>query len=346
MRFSVLLFFLCSYTSSWSQFQFKGQVSELHGNQKVYLSLVEDYRKTSRVYLDQIIQTTTVDSLGYFSFEGNALPNKNRIYRIHVDGCEEGLLAKNHFLRGCPSTESLLFIANNRDTLSIPLLSGQAFCEVSSTNSASGCFLEIEALKEEMIVDFYEFNSEAANALHFDNWFKKLQNFGIKSGEPLAELYIHDFLSDRKNETYAYYLETLANNSYYDELQERLKSQYPEAKFTHQFERELGADKNLIESNDSHWFGTKSLPKFIWYTLPLFALIIVTLLFWKKKRTSSNVLVLTPQELKIANAIKEGKTNKEIASELFISLSTVKTHINSIYKKLEVGSRNELLSKI
>lgn len=346
MRFSILIFFLCSCASSWSQFQFKGQVSELLGNQKVYLSLVEDYRKTSRVYLDQIIQTTTADSLGYFSFEGNALPQKNRIYRIHVDGCEEGLLAKNHFLRECPSTESLLFVANNRDTLTIPLLSGQAFCEVSSTNSASSAFLEIDALKEEMIVDFYEFNSETANALHFDNWFKKFQDFGIKLQEPLAELYIHDFLSDRRNETYAHYLETLANNPHYDELLARLRSQYPEAKFTLQFERELSADKNLIASNNSSGFGIKSIPRLFWYALLLLALIIVSLFFWKRKRISSNVLALTPQELKIANAIKEGKTNKEIASELFISISTVKTHINSIYKKLEVGSRKELLSKI
>ena len=145
MRFYILFFFLFPCAWSWSQFQFKGQVSELHAHQKVYLSLVEDYRKTSRVYIDQIIQTTTADSLGYFSFEGNALPEKNRIYRIHVDGCEEGLLAKNHFLRKCPSTESLLFIANNTDTLSIPLLSGQAFCEISSTNPSSAFLLEMDA---------------------------------------------------------------------------------------------------------------------------------------------------------------------------------------------------------
>ena len=36
------------------------------------------------------------------------------------------------------------------------------------------------------------------------------------------------------------------------------------------------------------------------------------------------------------------KTNKEIASELFISLSTVKTHINNLNKKLNVTSRKEL----
>ncbi|MGB7394497.1 MAG: LuxR C-terminal-related transcriptional regulator, partial [Pricia sp.] len=41
-----------------------------------------------------------------------------------------------------------------------------------------------------------------------------------------------------------------------------------------------------------------------------------------------------------------GKSNKEIAGELFISISTVKTHITNIYGKLKVSSRKELLHRI
>jgi DNA-binding CsgD family transcriptional regulator len=40
----------------------------------------------------------------------------------------------------------------------------------------------------------------------------------------------------------------------------------------------------------------------------------------------------------------EKKSNKEIASELFISHNTVKTHINNIYKKLAISNREELNS--
>ncbi|HDZ13708.1 MAG TPA: response regulator transcription factor [Pricia sp.] len=36
---------------------------------------------------------------------------------------------------------------------------------------------------------------------------------------------------------------------------------------------------------------------------------------------------------------------KEIANELFISLSTVKTHITNIYGKLKVSGRQELLRR-
>lgn len=343
VHFTLLATLFC--TAFHAQYQFTGQVSETYRNQNVYLSLVEDYRKTSRVYLNQIIQTQTTDSLGYFSFEGSALPKKNRIYRIHVDGCAHGLSSKNHFLRECSSTESLLFIGNYRDTISIPLLAGQAFCSISSTNSASSSLLEMEALKEEMIVDFSDYNSEMANSLLFENWFKKLQDFGLESTEPLVELCIYDFLSDRKNETSPTYLKTLANSSYYHDLEERLSNNYPEASFTIQYAKELAADKKFIEPDSSNFFGLKFDFKILLLLAPILAVIFT--LFWRRRKgkNSNKLSSLTAQELKITQAIKLGKTNKEIAAELFISLSTVKTHINSIYKKLDVDSRSELRSK-
>lgn len=46
------------------------------------------------------------------------------------------------------------------------------------------------------------------------------------------------------------------------------------------------------------------------------------------------------RELDIAREIARGRTNREIAAELFISLSTVKTHIARIQAKL--GARNRV----
>lgn len=52
---------------------------------------------------------------------------------------------------------------------------------------------------------------------------------------------------------------------------------------------------------------------------------------------------LTIQERKIFALLKEGKSNKEIADECAISISTVKSHVNSVYSKLGVGSRKEVV---
>jgi DNA-binding NarL/FixJ family response regulator len=51
---------------------------------------------------------------------------------------------------------------------------------------------------------------------------------------------------------------------------------------------------------------------------------------------------LSQRELDIARSVARGRTNQEIAAELFISLSTVKTHITRIQGKLGVRNRVEI----
>lgn len=51
---------------------------------------------------------------------------------------------------------------------------------------------------------------------------------------------------------------------------------------------------------------------------------------------------LTQQETKVYNLLTKAYSNKEIASELNVSVSTIKTHINNIYKKKGISSRTEL----
>jgi DNA-binding NarL/FixJ family response regulator len=55
---------------------------------------------------------------------------------------------------------------------------------------------------------------------------------------------------------------------------------------------------------------------------------------------------LTERQREVYDLIISGKTNKEIMNELFIEQSTLKTHINHIYKKLKVKSRRELKSSV
>lgn len=58
--------------------------------------------------------------------------------------------------------------------------------------------------------------------------------------------------------------------------------------------------------------------------------------------TTTVVNQLSERELDIARSIATGRTNNEIAAELFISLSTVKTHITRIQTKLGVRNRVEI----
>jgi len=54
---------------------------------------------------------------------------------------------------------------------------------------------------------------------------------------------------------------------------------------------------------------------------------------------------LSRRESEILNLLAKGKTYKSIADELFVHIDTVKTHIQNIYKKLQVNSKAEALQK-
>jgi len=52
--------------------------------------------------------------------------------------------------------------------------------------------------------------------------------------------------------------------------------------------------------------------------------------------------LLTNRQQQVFELILQNKTNKQISEELFIELSTLKTHINKIYKTLNISSRKEI----
>lgn len=53
---------------------------------------------------------------------------------------------------------------------------------------------------------------------------------------------------------------------------------------------------------------------------------------------------LTPRELEVLKCMAAGRANKEIASELFVSESTIKTHINHIMAKLGCNDRTQTVT--
>jgi DNA-binding NarL/FixJ family response regulator len=53
--------------------------------------------------------------------------------------------------------------------------------------------------------------------------------------------------------------------------------------------------------------------------------------------------VLTAREREVLVLLAEGRTNREIASAMSVSLATVKSHLERLYSKLGVGNRNEAL---
>jgi DNA-binding NarL/FixJ family response regulator len=65
--------------------------------------------------------------------------------------------------------------------------------------------------------------------------------------------------------------------------------------------------------------------------------------FYKK---NTNTDLLSKKESEVLQALKKGYSYKEIADDHYISIHTVRTHIRSIYEKLEVHTRTEAINKV
>jgi DNA-binding NarL/FixJ family response regulator len=55
---------------------------------------------------------------------------------------------------------------------------------------------------------------------------------------------------------------------------------------------------------------------------------------------------ISEREFDVLLAIYEGKTNQQMADSLYVSVNTIKTHISSIYLKLDVTSRTAAIARI
>jgi DNA-binding CsgD family transcriptional regulator len=55
---------------------------------------------------------------------------------------------------------------------------------------------------------------------------------------------------------------------------------------------------------------------------------------------------LTAQEVRVAEAVARGATNKQVAAELFLSPKTIEFHLGRVYRKLGIHSRTELATLV
>ncbi len=68
---------------------------------------------------------------------------------------------------------------------------------------------------------------------------------------------------------------------------------------------------------------------------------------WRRaggRTRATPVGALTPQERAVADLARAGRTNREIAAQLYLSVNTVETHLSHIYRKLGVTRRWQLIA--
>ncbi|MDH7446889.1 response regulator transcription factor [Aquimarina sp. 2201CG14-23] len=288
---------------------------------KVQLSKVQlDDSNNSYTYTP--ITAATISEEGYFTFDQKWFDNKDQLYKIHIDPIQTKSNIKETI------TNSKLFIVSKND--SIYFKKGVSLFDSYTTNNKAD--LEWQELKK--------FESKF-DTLHdeFDTEKYLLRTKGYVKDS--LQILLVKLLSIKKlDDKQLLEKDIKKNTAYYTGLLKELKSSEIDPALFLYLENKL----SLVykEKTDEKY----SISMLLNGVAGFIILILVFFIIRKRRNRQNNILTpLSKQEKTIKALIISGKSNKEIANELFISISTVKTHISNIYSKLNISSRKELLIK-
>ena len=345
----VAAIFLLFANSLLAQFSIKGKVNLSEDWQaKIYMASINklsDYYRTSP---DMIVTTATIDSSGYFELKGNNIPNEKRFYRLYM------MKGQNSDYDAC------LYVGGDDHNFAHILLKNGEELEINSDPNSVSPFGDytvkgskenelMRSLADIVFPSFYFYRIKFPTELKFSeqNLHADLKSFVDTCSSTAVAL------AAINNTDFDAYFE--GDECFYWDFGDQLKADMPNWIYTKNYLRKL-----KYYSNEE-----AKVPIWAFIVMGILGILLAYFLyqyFQQKQRiitlqtqiqkpipieTKAAVSVaeiLTQKEQEIFTLIKEGKSNKEIASALFVELSTVKSHINNIYSKLGVSNRREAKS--
>ncbi len=306
----VLLLVLFSSSIIYAQSTLSGYVNikdSLSNKKRVVLvQLIRDNINSGTI--SKIVASTPVDEKGYFHIN-KILPENQLLYHIYINGIDS-----------LSSTKKFIF--TNNDSIHFKL-SQVPFSDYSTTNVADQEWQKLNTLKTKL-------NS---NKFKEKKYLDEIRTYSKDSLQILAVklLSIKELNAKKLLEK-----DILLNTVYYVDLLSELKvSDINPSEYTFLENKLAFITKNRIEEK-------YAISKWINIILGCIVFGLLAFVYSLKRNKNKSIASLSKQEVNIKNLILQGKSNKEIANELFVSLSTVKTHITNIYQKLNISSRNEL----
>jgi len=289
-----------------------------------YLSLIPDFTQLNTISYDYVIERTVVNRDGSFSFQSKYLPEEEHLYRIHIS--KKGDPPSSLIIGGKDHNHFFLFAKKDSEIV----IQSRAGKKLFNKMSMEGYYpntglMQINAMINMLdTLDYFgaTFNREFIR----ESIYQKLRDYADTCSYPLLSLYT----------IYHCNFETdyLSNPDYYRNYLKKWRNE--DSAYFEIFKKTF--------KKESFFYGvTQGIVGLV--------ILILFLLIWlmykqKRRRKKSLLSTLTIQERKIHFHLKQGKSNKEIADECAISISTVKSHVNSIYSKLGIGSRKEVMDFI
>ncbi len=290
-------------------------------HREIYLSLINDFDEMNMASDDLIIGSAVVDSNGQFAFNDLILADEDRIYRLHV--CKQGDPVStiviggrehNHIHFILQRNASLVLVSDKGNALFHavelqgypPNVSLQHLWELQAAWKSS----KARGQRERELIDATYWQQLMAMADTCSNQLVAL--FAIQELEWQGVL-------EQEQAWLASWLSQQATTSIYLEA----------------LQRQFQVLQWSPEAEGSMW----------WWGAGLVLVIGIGVLLVLRSRKPSFVDLgsLTLKEREVFELLRTGLSNKEIAATLHVEQSTIKSHINNIYTKLEVKSRTEIM---
>jgi DNA-binding CsgD family transcriptional regulator len=267
-----------------------------------------------------IITGAVIDSVGAFTFDIDFLPKEDRLYRLHITKKEAPV---SSLIIGGKDQNHLFIVANNTSNITIEGSRNAIFNgALIKENAHNESLLRIDQMASSLDSISYKMTALQRD-FETKVIYDKLRMIADTSSHSLVSLYAlykTRFRADFEKNTDYY-------NRYYEKW-ENENSSYFQA-----FRRDVPVKKE------------NRIVIYLVIVLLLFFGIALAYFLYKKKRSNSQdqIAALSVQERKVFALLELGKSNKEISQELNIGVNTVKSHVSSIYSKLDISSRKEVL---
>ena len=283
----------------------------------LYVSFVETIEKEYTVSNDMIIARADIDSLGKFAIHLEGLPPEWSLLRLHLvkkgvppASLVIGSIDENYyFIVAHRSSNITLHNSLNKPIFNKVKVSGAPYMNtfvdiINLSNYSNSIDYSNSLIEKEFIEDVVA---------------EKLKLIADTCNNPLVSLYAlykTDFHEDYQLDP-AFYERYLSkweddNSTYF----ESFRRQFPSPQIT--------TWRNIM----------------LLYCIVL--LIVGYIIMVHRKRRKLNKLSV--QERKILGLLQQGLSNQEISDACHIELSTVKSHVSSIFSKLKIKSRKEAMN--
>lgn len=286
-----------------------------------YLSLISDLDNIYTMSNDMIIDQVTISDSGKFAFDNNYFPAGDNLFRIHFAKKNDPPATLNI---GGKDENHFFLIANKHSNISIKNYSKHDYIKDIKVEG----YYPNNILKQiDEIAGYADSTFLTSSTVKIDliksAVFEKLRVIADTCSNPLVALYAVYKGDFKKN--------YLVNQQFYKNF--LIKWRKENSSYYKNF-------KNKIPSRVSSLNGylISSIVSFI------IGFLICLLIKFKRPNRKNIIQDLSVQERKVYSLLLEGKSNKEIADMLGIELSTVKSHLSSIYSKLNISSRKDILN--